>query len=89
MAFHRRKMAVLATTAADVFAFETIPCISDGVALATLLASEFPSKKAWMSFSGSTRPGEDGVIASGESLHDAVAAVEAIAHAQVSWMLFQ
>lgn len=50
MAFHRPRLAVLADTAADVIAFETIPCLLEAQALAHLLA-EFPETWAWLSFS--------------------------------------
>jgi len=80
MEFHKHKMAVLAGTRADVLALETIPCIADGVALATLLAENHPEKRAWISFTGTA----DGItIASGELLADAVVAVEAIAGKQL------
>ncbi len=48
--FHRPRMAVLANTAADLFAFETIPSLLEAQALTHLLA-EFPEHSAWVSFS--------------------------------------
>jgi homocysteine S-methyltransferase len=48
--FHRPRMAVLASTSADIFACETIPCLAEARALARLLA-EFPGHSAWISFS--------------------------------------
>jgi homocysteine S-methyltransferase len=48
--FHRPRFQVLAEAGADLLAFETIPCLSEAVALAELL-TEFPSLHAWMSFS--------------------------------------
>jgi len=48
--FHRPRMTVLADTAADLFAFETIPSLLEAEALIELLA-EFPGKSAWLSFS--------------------------------------
>ncbi len=50
MAFHRRRMAVLADTPADLLACETIPCQVEGEALVALLA-EFPTAAAWLSYS--------------------------------------
>jgi homocysteine S-methyltransferase len=50
MDFHRPRMAVLASAGADLLAFETIPCMEEGVALVKLLA-EFPGQTAWLSFS--------------------------------------
>lgn len=48
--FHRPRLEVLARAGADLLAFETIPCLSEAVALAKLL-KEFPSLHAWLSFS--------------------------------------
>jgi homocysteine S-methyltransferase len=48
--FHRPRLQVLAQAGADLLAFETIPCLSEALALAQLL-TEFPSMSAWMSFS--------------------------------------
>ena len=50
MAFHRPRMAQLATSGADLLACETIPCQVEGEALVRLLA-EFPHITAWLSFS--------------------------------------
>ena len=50
MDFHRRRMAVLVETEADLLACETIPCRIEGEALVRLLA-EFPQAQAWLSFS--------------------------------------
>ena len=50
MDFHRRRMAVLASSDADLLAFETIPCYVEAEALLRLLR-EFPSSAAWLSFS--------------------------------------
>ncbi|RME41818.1 MAG: homocysteine S-methyltransferase [Caldilineae bacterium] len=51
MDFHRPRLAVLAETEADLFAFETIPCLLEAQALTRLLAAEFPNRFAWVSFS--------------------------------------
>lgn len=50
MAFHRPRMAVLATSGADLLACETIPCLLEARALLRLL-EEFPGVTAWFSFS--------------------------------------
>ncbi|RRR69323.1 MAG: homocysteine S-methyltransferase [Candidatus Viridilinea halotolerans] len=50
MAFHRPRMALLATAGADLLACETLPCLAEAQALATLLR-EFPTTYAWFSFS--------------------------------------
>jgi homocysteine S-methyltransferase len=48
--FHRPRLAVLADSAADLLACETIPCLLEAQALARLLG-EFPDQSAWISFS--------------------------------------
>jgi homocysteine S-methyltransferase len=48
--FHRPRMAALIAAGADMLACETIPCLAEARALATLL-SEFPGVSAWFSFS--------------------------------------
>ncbi len=68
MAWHRPRLAVLATSGADLLACETIPSLAEGEALVQLLA-EFPETPAWLSFS--CRDGEH--ICHGERLADAVA----------------
>lgn len=50
MDFHRPRIAVLATSGADLLACETLPCQTEGEALVALLA-EFPGMPAWLSFS--------------------------------------
>jgi homocysteine S-methyltransferase len=50
IAFHRPRLAVLASAGADLLACETIPCMAEAAALARLLP-EFPSISAWISFS--------------------------------------
>jgi homocysteine S-methyltransferase len=50
MEFHRPRLTVLVESGADLLACETIPCLSEAVALARLL-QEFPDTSAWMSFS--------------------------------------
>ncbi len=48
--FHRPRLEVLATSPADLIAFETIPSLREALVLAELL-KEFPQLTAWMSFS--------------------------------------
>lgn len=50
MDWHRPRLAVLATSGADLLACETIPSLAEGEALVRLLA-EFPQMPAWLSFS--------------------------------------
>lgn len=61
MDFHRPRMAVLASSGADVLACETIPCLLEARALLGVL-EEFPGISAWFSFSArdgsSTNHGE-------------------------------
>ncbi len=68
--FHRPRMAVLASAGADLLACETIPCLTEGRALARLLP-EFPNVTAWLSFS--CCDGEH--VCRGERFADVVAAV--------------
>ncbi len=67
--FHRDRLAVLASTPADVLAVETIPEVEEAVAVAELLA-EIEGATAWVSFScrdgghlNSGAPVEEGVVA--------------------------
>ncbi len=71
-AWHRPRMRVLAGTAADLLACETIPCLEEARALTQLLP-EFAPMTAWLSFS--CRDGER--LASGEPWAEAVALAEA------------
>lgn len=72
MDFHRPRLAALAHSGADMLAAETIPCLTEALALATLLATEFPAVTAWISFSA-----RDGAhVCHGEPLADCVAALE-------------
>jgi homocysteine S-methyltransferase len=65
MAWHRPRMVTLAQTAANLFAFETIPCLAEAEALVRLLA-EFPNTPAWLAFSC-----RDGMtLSSGEAMID-------------------
>jgi homocysteine S-methyltransferase len=68
---HRDRLAVLASTDADVLAVETIPEVEEAVAIARLVA-ETPGAAAWISFSCV----DGGHIRSGVPIEDAVAAIE-------------
>lgn len=48
--FHRPRVEALADCGADLFAFETIPSLLEGLAIVELL-NEFPDVTAWLSFS--------------------------------------
>jgi homocysteine S-methyltransferase len=48
--FHRPRLQALADAGADLFAFETIPCLREAKVLARLL-EEIPGRTAWLSFS--------------------------------------
>lgn len=68
MDFHRERMALLATSGADLLACETIPSLEEGQALVQLL-QEFPEARAWLSFSC-----KDGAhVCHGEAFADVVA----------------
>jgi len=69
--FHRERLAVLASTTADVLAIETIPELEEAVAVAGLLA-ETDGAAAWISFTCA-----DGArLRSGVPVEEAVAAVD-------------
>jgi homocysteine S-methyltransferase len=70
MAFHRPRLAVLASAGADLLACETLPCLDEAVALARLLP-QFPQVQAWISFS--CRDGAH--VSQGESLAECVDAI--------------
>ena len=69
--FHRERLAVLASTDADVLAVETIPEVEEAAAVADLLP-EVEGAAAWISFS--CRDG--GHLCSGASVEEGVAAVD-------------
>ena len=60
--FHRPRVALLADTGADLFAFETIPSLLEAEAILSVL-EEFDGLRAWISFSCS----DDKHVAHGES----------------------
>lgn len=67
---HRPRLRVLATTPADVLAFETIPEVEEAEAVARLLG-ELPGTAAWLSFSCA----DGATLRSGAPIEDAVDAV--------------
>jgi homocysteine S-methyltransferase len=69
--FHRERFALLADSAADLIAFETIPCLDEALAYAQLL-SERPDVPAWVSFSAR----DPQVTWQDEPIANAVAALE-------------
>ena len=49
--FHRERMRILAEAGVDLFAFETMPNMTEVRALTGLLSDEFSDMEAWVSFS--------------------------------------
>lgn len=49
--WHRPRISALVEAGADVLAVETIPALTEAVAVLELLRDEFPQTKAWISFS--------------------------------------
>ncbi|KFI92385.1 homocysteine methyltransferase [Bifidobacterium saguini DSM 23967] len=74
--FHRSRMQILADSGVDLFAFETMPNISEVQALIGLLTDEFPDREAWVSFSLS----DSGHLCDGTSLETAVSIADACPH---------
>jgi len=71
--FHRERLEVLATTAADVLAIETIPEVEEAAAVASLLG-EVPGAAAWVSFSCA----DGGHLRSGAPVEEGIAAVDGL-----------
>lgn len=71
--FHRPRMQVLANAGADLLACETLPCLDEALAIASLLP-EFDKLSAWVSFS--CRDGEHN--SQGEKLAACVAQLEGV-----------
>jgi homocysteine S-methyltransferase len=70
--FHRERLDVLADTAADLFAFETIPSRFEAEVLIDLL-TDYPDRSAWLSFS--CRDGDR--VAHGEPFAECAALADA------------
>jgi homocysteine S-methyltransferase len=70
--FHRPRMDLLAATAVDLFAFETIPSREEAEVLVELM-DDFPDKQAWLSFSCR----DDKHISHGELFADCAALADA------------
>lgn len=66
--FHRERLDVLAATAPDLLAIETIPDVDEAAALVEALA-DHPELPAWMSFSAM----DDSHTCAGQPIEDAVA----------------
>lgn len=71
--FHRPRMQVLVDAGADLLACETLPCLDEALAIASLLP-EFSHMAAWVSFS--CRDGEHN--SQGEKLADCVAMLDGV-----------
>jgi len=71
--FHRPRMQVLVDAGADLLACETLPCLDEALAIASLLP-EFENMAAWVSFS--CRDGEHN--SQGEKLADCVAMLDGV-----------
>ncbi len=71
IAFHEPRLAVLASAGADLLACETLPCLAEARALATVLR-RFPSSAAWISFSCR----DDGHSSQGDPIADCVREIE-------------
>lgn len=68
--FHRARLEVLADAGADLFAFETVPCVEEAEAIARALG-DTEGPPAWVSFS----LGAPGRSAQGDPLEDCARAV--------------
>lgn len=73
--FHRPRLQVLANAGADLLACETLPCLDEALAMASLLP-EFASMAAWISFS--CRDGEH--TSQGERLAECAALLDGVPH---------
>lgn len=73
-AFHRPRLEVLAAAGADLLACETIPCLDEALAIASLLPALQPALPAWISFS--CRDGEH--VSQGERFADCAAALDGL-----------
>jgi homocysteine S-methyltransferase len=71
--FHRPRLQVLANAGADLLACETLPCLDEALAIASLLP-EFDHMAAWVSFS--CKDGEHN--SQGEKLADCVAQLDGV-----------
>jgi len=74
--FHRRRLATLISSKPDLLAIETIPEITEAVAIVELLQELNSSIPFWISFSCK----DESHISSGETFADAVAAIAAAPH---------
>ena len=72
--FHRRRLATLVAAKPDILACETLPCLKEALAIASLL-QEHPGTYAWISFSA--RDGKH--INSGERIAECARALDGFA----------
>jgi homocysteine S-methyltransferase len=77
MDFHRPRLRALVEAGADLLACETIPCLVEAQAIASLL-KEFPAISAWVSFTA----GDEKHVSEGQLLADCVKQLEE--HPQVA-----
>lgn len=73
VAFHADRLAILASTNADLIAFETIPSLEEVRAIATALA-EFPKISAWLSFTCK----DETQVAHGERLSECASLLDSV-----------
>jgi homocysteine S-methyltransferase len=79
MDFHRPRLRALIEAGAELLACETIPCLIEAQAIATLL-KEYPNISAWVSFTGR----DEKHISEGQAFADCVAQLEG--HPQIAAM---
>jgi homocysteine S-methyltransferase len=70
--FHRERAALLLDAGADFLAFETIPCLEEGLAIAAMLRNDFPQAQSWIVFSAR----DNARLYDGTPFADVVAALE-------------
>jgi homocysteine S-methyltransferase len=73
VAFHAERLAVIAETAADIVALETVPSLQEAHAIGTALA-EFPSVRGWVSFTCK----DSQTVAHGEHFSECAALLDSV-----------
>jgi len=73
VAFHARRVAILAETNADLLAFETVPSFEETRAIASAL-ERYPQIAAWVTFTCK----DDSCIAHGEAISECAAFLDAV-----------
>jgi len=71
--FHAPRARALLEAGVGLLAFETIPCVLEVAAIASMLRDEFPGARAWISLSCK----DASRLVSGEPIVDALAAIDA------------